>query len=112
MKKMTSLDIFIILQYVLWIIGMIFTGITLYSILLLVPIVMFTLRKFAVKVSLGYMVTFEFLFLFFRVVFQLLRHGFDSRIFIVTLILRIISVLLVVIDNTHFIYVTEERKRR
>lgn len=101
----------IILQVVLWIAGFfVKQGVTLYQLMLIVPVVMFAIRKFGVKISSVHIVVVEILFLFFSTVFTLLFGEIDKTRYIICLLIRVISCLIAIIDDTMFIYVTEERK--
>lgn len=105
-----GLGVMIIVQVILWFIGFFIKGISLYQIMCLVPVICFSFRKFGVKISCGAIITMEILFLFFSTVFTLLFSQIQVAKYILSLILRIISILIVVLDDTMYVYVTEERK--
>jgi hypothetical protein len=67
-------------------------------------------RKFGVKISSVHIITMEVLFLFFSTVFTILFSELDVTRYVICLLLRIISCAIAVIDDTMYVYVTEERK--
>ena len=101
----------IIMVFALWFGGFFVNGLTLYNVLLVVPVVMFTLRKFGIHVKLGTICLFEILFLFFSTTWRLLFTDVVWWRYWVGLALRVISVLVVVYDDFNYVYITEERKR-
>ena len=100
----------IIFQVIIWIIGLFVKGISLYQILLIIPIVLFSFRKFGLKIGCGTIITMEILFLFFSTVFTILFSEVNIIKYMISLILRVISCLIVVLDDVLYVYVTEERK--
>ena len=100
----------IILQVILWIIGFFVKGLCLYQVMLIVPVSMFAVRKFGLKISSIHIVVVEILFLFFSTVFTLLFGEFITSRYILSIILRVISCIIAIIDDTVYVYVTEERK--
>lgn len=100
----------IVVQFILWIIGFLVKGFSLYQVMCLIPIICFSIRKFGVKISCGSILTMEILFLFFSTVSTLLFSEIQAAKYIISLILRILSILVIVLDDTMYVYVTEERK--
>lgn len=107
------LNVMIIIDFVLWIAGFFVRGkLTLYQLLLIIPVCMFALRKVGVKVSAVNIVVTEILFLFFSTVFTVLFSHIDKPIYITCIVIRVISLAMPIIDDIFFVYVTEERKLR
>lgn len=103
----------IIIQFVLWLAGFFIRGkLTLYQMLLIIPVVMFALRKVGIKISAVNIIITEILFLFFSTVFTILFSSIDKTPYIICIIVRIISLIIPVIDDWLYVYVTEERKIR
>ena len=106
------LTVLIITQFVLWIIGFFIRGFTLYQLCLVTVPICFSLRKFGIKVSYGSLIAIEILLLFFSTIFTLMFSEIDVTRYILSLIVRIISIIIAIVDDTMYIYVTEERKKR
>lgn len=100
----------IILQVILWLLGFLVKGFTLYQISLIVPVMMFSFRKFGLKISSIHIVVVEILFLFFSTVFTILFSKINALRYIIGILLRVISCIIAIIDDTLYVYVTEERK--
>lgn len=107
---MNGLIVMIILQLIIWIAGFFVKGFTLYQCLLIIPVVMFAVRKFGLKVSSVHIVVVEVIFLFFSTIFTVLFGHFDKVPYVISILLRILSCTIAIIDDTLYIYVTEERK--
>lgn len=105
------LSVLIIISFVCWAVGFVVNGFTLYQVLLIIPTVMFALRKFDIHIKTGTMISTEILFLFFSVVWKLLFHKFEIVALLLTLLLRAIFYSVVIYDNTVYVYVSEERKK-
>lgn len=105
------LNTLIIIGVVLWIATMITNGITLYSVLIVIPTIMFAIRKLAINMKLGSFLTCEIMFFFFSCVWKLLFGGFEAVRVIITIVIRIIFILIVMYDEKCFVYIQEERKR-
>lgn len=107
------LNVMIVIEFVLWLIGFFIRGkLTLYQVLLIVPVVMFALRKVGIKISAVTIVVTEILFLFFSTVFTILFSSIDKGPYIACIVVRVISIIIPIIDDTLYVYVTEERKIR
>lgn len=107
------LKVMIIAQFILWIAGFFVRGhITLYQVLLIVPVAMFALRKVGIKISATNIVVTELLFLFFSTVFTILFGSIDKVPYFICLGLRVISATIAIIDDVTGVYVTVERKIR
>lgn len=100
----------IIVQVILYILGFFIKGFSLYQLLLFIPVLLFSFRKFGVKIGCGTIITMEILFLFFSTVFTILFSEINVVKYVLSLILRVISVLVVILDDVLYVYVTEERK--
>lgn len=100
----------IIFQVIIWFIGLFVKGVSLYQIFLIIPVLLFSFRKFGVKIGCGTIITMEILFLFFSTVFTILFSEIQTVKYIISLVLRVISCLIVVLDDVLYVYVTEERK--
>lgn len=105
-----GLIIMIILMTIIWIIGFFVKGFCFYQVMLVIPVLMFACRKFGVKISSVHIIVVEVLFLFFSTVFTILFSEINGARYVISLLLRILSCLIAVIDDTLYIYVTEERK--
>lgn len=105
------LTAFIIIGFVSWILGFIINGISLYTILVLVPVVMFSVRKVGIHVQLGTIMTCEILFLFFSTAWKVLFHDFVWSEFLLTVLVRAIFLGIVIYDSVVYVYITEERKK-
>lgn len=104
------LTTFIIVSFITWIVGFFINGFTLYNVLIIVPTVMFSLRKVGIHCSMGSIIGAELLMLFFSIMWRLIFHKFELLRFILALIVRIIFICIVVYDETMFVYVSEEKK--
>lgn len=102
----------IIVSVICWVAGFFINGFTLYGVVTLVPTVMFALRKFDIHIRMSNIITCEVLFLFFSIMWRLLFHKFSLLKLILTLVVRAIFILIVVYDDTVYVYVSEERKKR
>ena len=105
-----GLMLLIIIQFILWILGFFVRGISLYQVLLIIPVIMFAVRKFGTKIGCQHIIVVEALFLFFSTVMTLLFGHIVMIRYILSLLLRVVSCLIAVVDDTAYIYVTEERK--
>lgn len=105
------LNSLIIVSYIIWVVCLLINKFSLYSIMLLVPTTMFSVRKYGVHISMGNIFVTEFLFLFFSIMMKLMFHNFILSKLILTLLVRAIFVIIVLYDDMTFVYVTEERKR-
>lgn len=105
------LNVLIIVEIVLWIAEFFVNGFTFYNIMLIIPVLMFAGRKFGIYVKYGNIIAAELLLLFFSVMWRLLFAKFNLVRFIICVLIRAISVLIAVYDDTVYIYVNEERKR-
>ena len=107
---MSKLINMIIFQFIIWIAGFFVKGFTLYQCVLIIPVVLFAVRKFGLRVSSVHIVVIEVIFLFFSTIFTILFGHIDKIPYIVSILLRILSCTIAIIDDTLYIYVTEERK--
>lgn len=102
----------IIASYILWFGGFFVNGFTLYQVMLIVPTTMFALRKFGIHIKMSNIVVTEGLLLFFSVAWRLLFHKFVLWSFIVSIIIRLIFICIDIYDDTVYVYVSEERKKK
>lgn len=100
----------IIAQIILWIAGFFVKGFCLYQLVLIVPVVLFAIRKFGIKIDCSHIIVCEVLFLFFSTIFTILFSEINTARYVISLLLRVASILIAVLDDTMYIYVTEERK--
>lgn len=106
------LNVLIIISAVVWIAGFFVNGFTLYNVLLIVPTVMFALRKFDIHIRMSGIITCEVMFLVFSFLWRLLFKKLYVLKLILTLIIRLIFIIVVIYDDTVYVYVSEERKKR
>lgn len=101
----------ILTSLILWIVGFFINGFSLYNFMLLVPTIMFAVRKIGIHVRYSNIVATEILLLFFSITWRLLFHKFFIIKFLLCIIVRIIFLCIVIYDDTVYIYVSEERKK-
>lgn len=107
------LKIMILIQFVLWVAGFFIRGkLTLYQLMLIIPVMMFALRKVGIKISAVNIIITEILFLFFSTVFTILFSSIDKVQYFICVGVRVLSIIIPIIDDTLYVYVTEERKIR
>lgn len=107
------LNIMVIIEFVLWLAGFFVRGkLTLYQLMLIIPVIMFALRKVGIKISAVNIAITEILFLFFSTIFTILFGHIEKTTYIICIVIRVISVIIPIIDDTLYVYVTEERKMR
>lgn len=107
------LNVLIIFQWLLWVGGFFAQGgITLYQVLLIIVPIMFMLRKYGIGVKYGTIIATEVLLAFFHIIFQILFGDIEVARLVVCIILRVICIIICVIDDTLYIYVTEERRKQ
>ena len=102
---------FIIACFICWIVGFFINGFTLYNVLILVPTIMFSVRKVGIRVKASSILTMDVLFLVFSVLWRLLFKNFLWGKFLLTLLVRFIFTCIVFYDDTAYVYITEERKQ-
>lgn len=105
------LTTFIIVSFICWIIGFFINGFTLYNIVLLIPTIMFSVRKIGIHLKFGNIVTCEGLFLFFSIMWRLLFNSFHIIPLLLSILVRLVFMIIVYYDDTTFVYVQEERKK-
>lgn len=101
----------IIASFICWILGFIFNGFTFYNVMILVPTIMFAVRKFGIHVKLGSLIGTECLFLFFSIAWKLIFSSFTWKALLLCLLFRFIAICLAIYDDTTYVYVQEERKK-
>lgn len=101
----------IIISAFCWIAGFFVNKITLYQILVIVPTIMFCVRKVGIHLKMSNIVTAEVMFIIFSSIWKLLFHKFVIWKFFVSLLLRIIFICVVIYDDTVYVYKQEERKK-
>lgn len=101
----------IIVSFISWIALFFINGFTLYNFAILIPTVLFSIRKLGIHVKLGNIVTCEVLFIIFSILWRILFHKFYIGKLILTLIARIVFLCIVIYDENVYVYVQEERKK-
>lgn len=101
----------IIVSVVCWILGFVVNGFSLYNILIVIPTIMFSVRKVGIHVKMSNIVAIECVLLFFSIVFQLIFKSFVWWQFLLGLLLRLIFICIVWYDDTVYVYVSEEKKK-
>lgn len=97
--------------YVVWILSVLAHGISLYSILLLIPCSMFAVRLMDVVIKPGGIIGVEAFFLFCSVMYTLLLSEIVLWRLIILIILRVISVGIAIYDSTQYVYTSVEVKK-
>ena len=105
------LNTLIIVSAILWIGGFFINGFTVYQILLIIPTIMFAMRKFGIHIKLANILLVEFFFLFASTVWRLIFHKAILWRWLVSLLIRIIFFCIIIYDDTVYVYVTEEKKK-
>lgn len=101
----------IITSFIIWIIGFFIQGFCLYNFMLLIPTIMFAVRKVGIHVKYSNIIATEILLLFFSITWRLLFHKFFIIKLLLCIIVRIIFMCIVIYDDTIYVYVNEERKK-
>lgn len=102
----------IVTSLTLWIAGFFVNKFTLYQVMIVIPTVMFSVRKVGIHLKPSSIITAEIMFLFFSTVWKLLFHKFVLWRFLLSILLRVIFICIVMYDDTVFIYKQEERKKQ
>lgn len=102
---------YIISVYVIWILSLIAKGVSLYSILLLIPTSMFAVRKVGIHIKAGKIAVCEGLFLFFSISLSAIFGKLNIIRVLITVVLRIIFLIICFYEDTVYVYIQEERKR-
>lgn len=105
------LNTLIIISFVTWIAGFFVNGFTLYNVMILVPTILFSIRKIGIHIGMSSIVTSEVMFLVFSVLWRLLFNKFSILGFILTILIRAIFLGIVIYDDTVYVYISEEKKR-
>ena len=101
----------IAVSFITWIIGFIVNGFTLHNVLLIIPTIMFSIRKFGIHIKQSNIITVEVLFLIFSILWRLLFNKFELIRFIITIVVRLIFLGVVIYDDSVYVYVNEEIKK-
>ena len=101
----------IIISFISWLAGFIPNGLCLYNIMLLIPTIMFSVRKIGMHVKQSNIFATELLLLFFSFMWRLLFHKLEWLRFIIGIIIRLIFVVIVIYDDATYVYVSEEKKK-
>ena len=109
---MGMLTILIIIEYALWFIGFFVNGITLYQVMVFFSPTLFMLRKFGIHTNAGPIIALDAFFLICSSLWKFLFGGWDTKIFLINLIIRAIAFGIVLYDDTAYVYVNEERKKQ
>lgn len=105
------LSTLIIISVICWIVGFFINGFCLYNVMLIVPTVMFALRKFGIHFKYSTIMGVEIFFLFFSISYRLLFHRFHLVPLILCILVRVIFIIICFYDDTVYVYVNEERKK-
>lgn len=86
-------------------------GFSLYSILIVIPVICFISRKVGYHIKFSSIVAFEviLLFLHFTLMFIFVEIKWLQLLFL--LLIRAVFIITVLYDDTAYVYVSEERKR-
>ena len=101
----------IIISFVCWIAGFIPNGICLYNFMLLIPTIMFSVRKVGIHIKQSNIFITEGLFLFFSFMWRMLFDKFGLLSFIFGILIRLVFIIVVIYDDATYVYVSEERKK-
>ena len=105
------LSTLIIISGLTWFLGFFVNGFTLYQLMIVIPVIMFSLRKFGIHMKQSSIFAAEIGFLFASTVWRLIFGKFILWKFLLTILLRIIFVIVVIYDDTVYVYKQEERKK-
>ena len=105
------LSVLIVIAFLCWIAGFVVNGITLYAFMLIVPTIMFSIRKVGVHMSMGSIVGIEVFFIIVSTIMKVLFNNFSLIELVLTIIIRAVFLIVVLYDDTVYVYVNEERKR-
>lgn len=106
------LNTLIIVSLVIYVLSVICKGLSLYSILLIIPTGMFIIRKMDIHMKLGSIIGTECFLLFFSITWSLLFHKMNWIRLILTLICRIVFWCVCAYDDHTYVYIQEERKKK
>lgn len=101
----------IITSLICWIIGFFINGFSLYNVLIIIPTLMFSVRKVGIHVKYGHIIAVECLLLFFSIAYRLMFHKFHIIRCLLGILVRIIFIIICIYDDIVYVYVSEERKR-
>ena len=105
------LSTLIIISVITWIAGFLVNGICLYNIAVIIPVIMFGVRKVGIHVSQSNIITAEVILIVFSLIWRLIFHKFIIWKFIVTILIRLVFIGVLIYDETMYVYVSEERKK-
>lgn len=105
------LIVLIIIAFICYIAGYFINGFTLYNLLLLIPTIMFAVRKSGIHVKLSSICVVEALFLFFDATYRLIFNRMNVAHFLLEILMRAIFLIIVIYDDANYVYVSEEVKR-
>lgn len=98
----------IVTEFICWIATFFSKGFCLYTILLIIPTIMFAGRKIGFYKKWTVNMGCECVFLFFSIIWSLLFHKFIWWKYVITIFIRLIAVGLIMYDDSTFVYVKEE----
>ena len=101
----------IITAFICYILGFLINGFTLYSVLLIIPTMMFAVRKVGIHLKFSNIIATEILFLFFSIMWRLIFGKFAIVQLLLSILVRIVFFIIVIYDDTVYVYVSEERKK-
>lgn len=102
---------FIIVAAICWLLGFFVNGFCVYNIALIIPTIMFAVRKIGIHIKFSNICTCEGLFLFASIVFRCIFGSFRWIPLLLGILLRVIFLGVVLYDDTVYVYVSEERKK-
>lgn len=105
------LTVLIIIALICYIAGYFINGFTLYNVLLLIPTIMFIVRKAGIHVKLSSICIAEGVLLFFDMTYRLIFNRMNVAHFLLEILMRVIFLIVVIYDDANYVYVTEEVKR-
>lgn len=102
------LSVLMAIAVVFWILTFFIKGVTLYTILLIIPTLLFCARKIGYHSKMSHIITAEVLFLFFSFAWQLLFGTLSMGKMILCILCRLVFLCVVLYDDKVYVYVNEE----
>ncbi len=102
----------VVIPLCLWLATWLVRGFSVYILCVLVSTLMFASRRIGIQVQFNTILTCEILPFGITTILNLLFKTFTWKVFLLTLLLRVIFIGVVVYDSKAFVYFTEERKVR
>lgn len=105
-------SILAVISLLAWVGVIWFKGFTLYSFALILPTILFLVRKFGYFVKLKNILICEGMFLFLSITWTFIFGEMYAKTYLITILFRILFILVVLYDDKVYVYVTEERKKK